>query len=144
MEEAVLLGVLGMCGVEDVKRKELCGNLILLGGILGVVLHLYYGRLEWWDMLGGVSVGLVLLLVSFLTDEKIGKGDGLLIMVMGIYLGLWKNLALVWMASVLAGAFGIYFYLSQNKGRSYSLPFAPFLLVSYVTYLAMSGGVLGA
>lgn len=142
METISLIGMLGICTFEDIKKRKIHIFFILLCGILGICFHLFFGRLSIFNVLGGLSVGGVLFLLSLATREKIGKGDALLLMVTGIYLGFWDNLFLLWLATVLASVVGVACVLVQKKGRSYELPFVPFVFIALLGLLAMKGGAL--
>ena len=115
MEAVGLLGLLGICGFEDYKLKRIRLVVVNCFAILGVVFHLIYGRISWIDMLGGASVGVVLLVIGYLTKEKIGYGDGILFVATGIYLGFWNNLILLWLSTSLAGIYGIVLMLLKKK-----------------------------
>ena len=92
MEVISLISLLGICSLEDIWKRQI--HLIIIGlfGILGVILHLYYGKLSALDMCAGVFVGVVLYLVSIGSGEKIGKGDAFLVTSTGVYLGFWDNI----------------------------------------------------
>ena len=64
-------------------------------------------------------------------------GDGWLILAAGCYLGFWSVLGVFLLASILAGVAGTMMLLFFGGRKSDRLPFAPFVLVSYVFMLAM-------
>ncbi len=142
MEAMSLLGVLGICSLRDVRCRTLRTGGILAFAVLGIWLHLYLGRLELLDMLGGMAVGLVLYACAAMSGEKIGKGDAMLVMVCGIFLGFWETILLLWVAFFFAGAFGFLVMKIRHVGGSYELPFVPFLLVGYVLCLFLWGGTI--
>lgn len=82
-------------------------------------------------------VGVLFLIISKCTKEAIGYGDSWMILLLGVYLGLWNILWLLSIAFVLSGVMSA-FVLRKNKYFSkVSFPFIPFLAVSYagVMYL---------
>ena len=93
-------------------------------------------------MLGGASVGVVLLVIGYLTKEKIGYGDGILFVATGIYLGFWNNLILLWLSTSLAGIYGIILMLLKKKKKDSEIPLVPFVLGVYVVTLIFNGGAL--
>ena len=135
MEAVSLLSMLGACSYEDIKSRRIGVILVLGFGILGIFLHLFYSRLSIEEMLGGIAIGLIMFLVSYLSQERIGKGDALVLTVSGIYLGFWNNLFLLWGASLMASFVGIVFIAKGERKRE--LPFVPFLLVVYVLGLIL-------
>lgn len=138
METVGLLGMLGICSIEDIKRREVEVFSILGFGALGFVIHLFNMSLGIGDMLLGMSVGAVLFLVSILSKGRVGKGDALMVMVSGIYVGFWNNLLLLWGASTMTGVAGLIFF--GIKKRKIDMPFAPFLLSMYIIFLVLRGG----
>lgn len=135
MQYFVLLAALVISAYGDWKEKKVSVNLLLVTGISGVVLHMAYHTPALGDMLGGIALGALLLPAAWITRESIGTGDGLMVMVSGIYLGFQKNMELFLIALLLAGCFGLFLILVKRKERNYRIPFIPFLLVSYLLLL---------
>ncbi len=140
MEAVSLLGILGLCSYRDIREKHLRTGVLLSAAVLGLWMHLWFERIGLWDMAGGMAVGISLYLVAYLSGEKIGKGDALLVMVCGIFLGFWETIVLLWIAFLFAGLFGFVFMKVQHVGRNHELPFVPFLLLGYVVCLFLWGG----
>lgn len=138
MEVVGLLGMLGVCSWEDLRKRRIRVTLVLGFGVLGLMLHLIFQNLTIWEMLGGMLIGAVLFVVSILSKERIGKGDALLIGVTGIYLGFWDNLILLWASSALAGLVGFVMILAGKKKKE--IPFVPFVLAVYIILLIVGGG----
>lgn len=129
METIGLLGILGICSMRDVRHKTIQTGVLLLSAIIGLWLHLVFGSISVWDMLGGMAIGGVLFVVAHFSDEKIGKGDAFLVMICGIFLGFLGTLLILWMALLFANMVGITIAFFKRK-RRYEMPFVPFLLVS--------------
>ena len=77
MQKFVLLGLLGLCAWEDMKRKELTVMNLLLFAISGLLLHLFFPICSIYSILWGISLGVAVLGVSFLSRGGIGMGDGI-------------------------------------------------------------------
>ena len=92
------------------------------------------------DLVGicaGIGVGVLFLLVSKMTEEAIGYGDSVAIMILGGYLGFWK------VVEVLAAAIftsGVCSVILAFRGRVKTMPFFPFLTLGYILMLAEQGG----
>ena len=75
-----------------------------------------------------------------MTEEAIGYGDSVAIMILGGYLGFWK------VVGVLATAFftsGVCSVILAFRGRVKTMPFFPFLTLGYILMLAeQRGGVV--
>ena len=112
MQKFMVLGLLGLCTWEDVKRKELTLIYILLFGVCGVCLHLFYPECSIYSILWGMLLGVSMMLVSWLSRGKTGMGDGILLVVTGVYL----------------------LSLGKKNGKE-KIAFVPFLLISYLMML---------
>lgn len=127
-----LLGMLGVCSIEDVRRKEVHSVLVLLFGVAGVFVHLYQRNLSIYSILAGVAVGLIVMLCSLITKGGIGMGDGLILLVTGIYLGGKGNMQLLFFGLFLSAVGSLFFLLVKKKKRKDTIPFVPYLLLAYV------------
>ena len=136
-EQTVVLGLLAVCSMQDIKTQKIRLNPILVTGILGVIWHMLYQKIQLGNMLLGMGIGIAVWLVSFVTKGKIGIGDAVLLMVTGIYLGAQQNLALFLTALFLAGLWGLYLLVVRKRPRTETFPFVPFLLAAYVEMLVI-------
>lgn len=92
------------------------------------------------DDLAGIGVGVLSLLVSKVTEEAIGYGDSVAIMILGGYLGFWKVVGVLAAAIFTSGVCSVILAL---RGRVKTMPFFPFLTLGYILMLAeQRGGVL--
>lgn len=143
METGCLMGLLAFLAVEDWKSKKIPMVPVLLCGILGMVFHLIFKERSIWDILGGLLLGVLLYFISVITKGKIGKGDGFLFMVTGVYIGFWNNLILLWLSCVVAGVIGIAIIVWKRKSKNYQMPFVPFVLLSGCIMVFLGGGTFG-
>lgn len=137
-----MLSLLGICSWQDLKRKELAVQLLLGFGVIGVFLHVYFRELSLGQMLGGMILGLLVMLLAVVTKGHLGLGDGILLLITGIFLGFWRNLELILGAAILAGVVSAYLLVIKKVDKNYEIPFAPFILVMYVLSLGFEMIVL--
>lgn len=135
MQSVVLLILLMICAIEDFKRKEVTVTYILLFGIAGVLLHLFYPNCSIYSILWGLLLGISVMAVSLLSRGSIGMGDGILLAVTGIYLGGYENLELFLVGLFLAGIWSLGLLVLKKKKRKEQIAFIPFLLVAYAFML---------
>lgn len=137
MQSIVLLILLSICAIEDLKHKEVTVTYILLFGILGVLLHLFYPQGSVYSMLWGLLLGVAVIWISILTHGEIGLGDGILLTVTGVYLGGYQNLELFLIGICLAGVWSLGIILLKKKKRKDKIAFMPFLLMAYAFMLVV-------
>ena len=83
-------------------------------------------------LLGGTGVGAVFLLVSRMTGEGVGYGDSWLILILGIYLGMWKLLEVLAGTCLLLAVTSVICLTVKRMSRRCTLPFVPFLAAGYL------------
>lgn len=132
---AVLLGVLAVSAYRDWMEKKICIYGPLLCGIAGILLHVIFQERTHVEVLGGVAVGGAVLLIAWLGRGCVGSGDGIMLIVSGIFLGFWRNLTLLLTALAMAAVAALFLLVVKRKERKYRLPFVPFLLAAYLLQL---------
>lgn len=135
MQKYLVLGLLGLCSWEDMKRKRLTVVYILLFGICGMILHLFSPICSIYSILGGILLGLAMMLASVATGGMVGMGDGILLAVTGVYLGGTGNLELLSIGLLLSACWSLGLVVLKKKRGKDQIAFVPFLLASYLTML---------
>lgn len=139
MQNYILLALLIICAAEDWKRKEVSITYILLFGIAGVIMHLFCPNCSIYSMLWGLLLGVSVMGFSFFSRGSIGMGDGILLVVTGVYLGGQGNLELFLTGLFLAGIWSLGLVIRKKKTRKDKIAFMPFLLAAYAVMLV--GGI---
>mgnify|MGYP004654008253 FL=1 len=86
-------------------------------------------------LIGALLPGGVLLLCGRITRQAIGYGDGVLLLICGVYLG-GKTAGILFMTGLFfLFPISLCLLISRKAGRKTQVPFAPFLLASYLLWL---------
>lgn len=136
----LVLFLLVFCAGWDVKKREvplillgIMGGIVVLSMIIAIISNPDSWKTEQiWSKIGGAVIGGLLLMVSRITKEAIGYGDSWLILLIGLHLGMWDVLRVLLWASVLAGVCSVFFLWVKKWNRTASLPFIPFIAISYL------------
>ncbi len=89
------------------------------------------------DMLLGLIPGALLLIISKLSRQAIGYGDGIMLISSGILTGLFGAVFMLLVSMLLASAVSIVLMMiKKGKGKT-QLPFIPFMFGAYVVMLAL-------
>ena len=121
----VIMGVyLISLSYSDMKRRKLSVGVIVLGFLSALVFQAITGIESWRAVAGGILTGFLFMGISRLTEEKIGYGDSLLIIVLGTFLGMWKLLILL-----LGGGSSI--NSVDDKKKVYEKKYDPICPISY-------------
>ncbi|MCI8293581.1 MAG: prepilin peptidase [Hespellia sp.] len=84
------------------------------------------------EIMAGIAVGGCFLAVSKVTREAFGYADSILIVILGVFLGVWDLFILLSVAFLLAALFSFCGLLIGRFSRRLAFPFIPFLTISYV------------
>ncbi len=130
------IGFLGICAVYDYRTKTIPIWLFWIFGLLAVGFHLWQGSLVSVSLLWSVGPGLALWIIGKCT-EKIGEGDGLMLLVLGLYMGTLDSIRVFFWALMVVAAVSIGLLIGKKGNLRTEIPFAPFLLVSYIVFKAV-------
>lgn len=135
LKGTIVLGLFAVTAYRDWKEKSIYLYIPIIAAIVSVILHLVYRDNSLVDMLSGAGIGAVMILIAWVSKESVGIGDGVMLMVSGLFLGFRANMELFITALLLAGVAALMLMVGMRKERSYRMPFIPFLLVAYVFQL---------
>lgn len=122
----ICLLFLAELSAEDIKAKEISIYKVVFFIFFGFLFQLITGKLAWNEIGGCLFPGCTLLLLSFLTNESIGYGDGMTVIALGLWTGGWFTMFAVWIGITLSGIWGSVCLLRRKKEM---IPFLPFLLL---------------
>lgn len=130
-----------ICSLTDIKEKKIhITHIIIFLPIIvcgAIFCDVRRGYFEGTDLI----IGFVMILLSFITKDNIGLGDGVCVLSMGLLWGYEMQLRVVIMALLLLCITGGVLLLIGKIKRKEPLPFVPFLTVSLIGhYLYMKGG----
>lgn len=125
--------------IIDISLHRIPLWLVAAGGAGAVIVRAFQTEVPFVLVLAGAGIGAVFLIVSKLTREAFGYGDSLLIIIMGIFLGLWNLLGVLLGAFLFSSVFAVIFLIYKGLDRQAGYPFVPFLLISYSVWLWFGG-----
>lgn len=131
----LLLLILVIAAYQDIKEMKINIYIPIVSAGLGIAWRILVVNGTPNDILQGSLVGGICLMISWITNECVGLGDGLMLMVSGIFLGFWTNIIVLMLAFGMVGLVGLYMLAIKKKGRDYKMPFLPYLLAAYLCVL---------
>lgn len=118
-------------GIYDIRLKKIPIVATLIWGLCGATIVIIGCREELLNYVFAIVPGMIMLLVSWITKQSVGYGDGVVLLILGIYVG-WQSILAIYMLSVLiAGISGIILMLFFHKNKNYEIPFVPYLAISF-------------
>lgn len=142
IDRVVCLVILLILTLIDIREHKVPVRILVVSGIGVIVYHLIGRELPFILLAGGIAIGVLFLLIGKVTDESIGYGDGLGIMILGAYLGTWKLVEVLVGAFLILGICSILVLWIKKLSRGITLPFFPFLMSGYILVLLTEGGIL--
>lgn len=131
VSQLICLAFLTGISIYDIWFRKIITSVLAAGGLLTVAYAVVQQEKPWYLLAAGGAVGLLFLAAARLTREAVGYGDGCLITILGVYLGLWDLLAVLATAwFFLAVAAGICL-VGKKWSRKAALPMTPFLTAGF-------------
>ena len=133
----ILLSILflGFCSLTDIRRKIIYTIPCFVVAGIGLVFHIIFLDTTWWNQFAGIILGLILLVLSFITGEAIGRGDALVVIALGFVLDAIMVLHIIFCAFVLVDIFAVIGGLVKKIKFKSTLQFIPFLFASEIIIL---------
>ena len=123
---------LAVASVIDWRKREIPMTLLFIKSAGSTIFAIYCKDITIWYRLAGGALGIMLFVVSTVTKEAIGYGDSWLILLLGVYLGIFRVLQLLFAASILAVLFAVFYLWVRKWNRKATLPVVPFLTIAYL------------
>lgn len=132
LREAGAAALLLFNGVLDWRKREISLGSLLVFGAAGIGWNLLSRGQSPASAAGGAAVGLVFLGLGVVTRGMVGLGDGLLLGVLGLYLGFWDTFRLLCVGTCLAGLLSAAGILTGKRKWEDTIPFVPFLGLAFL------------
>lgn len=129
--ELFLLPFLAVCAVFDGLRRQIPLIVVWAGMLLAVCLQVG-GCMEGVSLLSAVlslTPGLGFFLLSFLTGEKVGYGDGWVLLMIGLFMGIYRCFLILLIGLLVESAVAVVLLSLRKIQRDREIPFSPFLLL---------------
>lgn len=116
----------------DLKTQELPARFLLFFGILAILMNIFFPYQSFRSVLMGASAGGLFLFAGWMTRESIGYGDGIGLLILGIFEGWPDMIPTVFGAFLLSGVYGVWRLIGYKESRMETMPFYPFLLIAFI------------
>lgn len=129
-ENIVLCGYLGVCSCYDCRYKRIPVWILAAGLMTGLLFacRTLAGGADLRGIIAGFAPGTLLALYAYVTEGKLGKADGVMVLTIGM-LKSWRYcIAAVMGACMLAALYSVLLLFLRKADRGTKIPFAPFLL----------------
>lgn len=121
-----------IAGISDIRTRKVSIKLLLLFGAAALVNTIFLQRTDVVSAIFGMIPGIILLLLGKLTRESVGYGDGCIIIIIGVFLGINKTIELIMTALFMAAIYSVFLISCKKAGRKKEMPFVPVLLIAFL------------
>lgn len=133
----MLLLILLPATIVDIKLKRINVYLCLVAMLAVLAFRTLVIEEKDVVIIADLIPGVVMLFISFLSGEKIGYGDGIMLTYIGCVMG-WKGALTALFVSLFASAvISVILLLLKKADRKTEIPFVPFISIG-----AIAGGIL--
>ena len=123
ISKVLAMAVLTGLSVMDYRIRKVPRDVLLLCMAGVIIYQVLTGNVDWKLSVAGGLSGILFLWISKITNEAIGYGDSLAILILGIYLGI----------------IGLICVVIKRKKKGLAFPFYPFLTVGYLLGVCIGG-----
>lgn len=135
-QNALSLISLFAMALQDLKYKKI-SCIVLYAYLFTGAVNAYFTRHP-VNIVISAMPGIVLLILGLVTNEKIGYGDGLVVLGLGFWLGLFPTLFILFVGTILSSVVSLIYMINlKRKGLSVKkmIPFVPFILIGMVVFI---------
>ena len=134
--KVIILVLLAYCSLTDIKTRKVMMIPIWTCYVVAII-GMIFPTLGDEVTLFGTLPGIVLLIISLLSEGAIGAGDAYLAITIGVFFGAKFVLGNLFLSSLCASGFSLIMLVMRKIDRKEKIPFVPFMLGGYVLVLAM-------
>lgn len=129
--EIVLFLFLAVCAVFDGFSRQIPLAVVWLGMLTAVCLHIdgVMGETSLMAVVLSLIPGAGFFLLSFLTKEKVGYGDGWALLMIGLFTGIYRCFLILLLGLMAESVVAVVLLAIGKVKRDREIPFLPFLLL---------------
>lgn len=138
----IVLVFLCVGALWDAKKKAVPKIFLLIWGMVSVIyfiLEIFNGQ-NILGMLVGIIPGVVALVLSVISREQIGFGDGLILLCVGCIQDIKEVLCMLFFSFVFLTITLMLLLVIRRVGRASRVPFVPFMFIGQL--ITVFGGIL--
>jgi prepilin signal peptidase PulO-like enzyme (type II secretory pathway) len=135
--QIISLTYLTINSITDIREKRISIIISLIFGAIGIIINIIFNQYNIISILLAMLLGFIMILISKVTKEAIGIGDGIILVVMGLFTGVYNNLLILLYGLILSSIVSCFFLITKKLDKKDKIPFIPYLLAGYIIILAV-------
>lgn len=137
IELGISIIILGICCYFDLKSKSIPNVIFLVVALVtlaDLIMQAVTGDIS--DIIinkvTGMLPGILLLILSRVTKEKVGQGDGTLLIILGFLMSFHDTVIILCIGLFLQSLLASFLLIIKRVDKQTQIPFVPFLLVGNI------------
>ncbi len=129
------MGILLTGSFFDIRRKELPPAWVAACSVVtaaGCFLRIYKGEVYWQTLIMTIMPGIFLVFLSCVSGRKLGTGDGIVFIMIGLISSLQRVLFILMSSLLLTSIFSICLLASGKGKKNQEIPYVPFITAGFV------------
>ena len=127
--------MLGICTYTDIRNRVINVLVVAGFGALSLIMHLVFRDMTPLQFVAALLPGAVLFFISRITKGKLGEGDAIVIMALGLMTGGTDGVRILTAGLLFAAATGGILMLAGYRKYSNTMPLIPYIFGGYVYWL---------
>lgn len=129
--EIILSFFLVICALWDGYKKEIPLAMVWAGMLTAVILRAagVMGEENWTALGAAFLPGVIFWMISFITREKVGYGDGWVLLMIGLFVGGARCFLILTLSLIMESVILLLLLAFHKIHGDTEIPFAPFLLL---------------
>lgn len=129
--EILLFLFVGVCALWDGIKKEIPLVVVWIGMLTAIMLHWTdaAGKGIWITLGASLLPGIMFWMISFVTKEKVGYGDGWVLIMIGLFAGFTRCFLILLIGLIAESVILLILLIFRKVNKDGEVPFVPFLLL---------------
>ncbi len=124
-------------GIRDIRKNEVGIVLPVLNALAAVVFIFVFKDMGIPGILIALAEGIFVIILSFLTKEGIGLGDGIILCSTGLMLGWKNNLIMFFIACFISALVSVMLMIITKADKKTKIPFVPFMIPAFLVTMIL-------
>ena len=125
--------------VIDIKKREISITASVIISLIAVLLIVFAKDIHILSMVFGLCEGILLMILSHVSKEQIGFGDGIILCATGLILGWKDNLTMFFFSCLICALFSICLMTIKKADKRTKIPFVPFMVPGFILSVISEG-----
>ncbi|SHJ43590.1 prepilin peptidase [Parasporobacterium paucivorans] len=130
---------LGIHSITDIRYKKVSLMLCVISALAGLLLNILLRESDVSSRLLALLPGAGMILLGRFSRDAVGLGDGIVIMVLGLYMGVAATLAILMAGLFIAALVSLALIVFKKAGGKDRIAFVPCLFAGYLITITLGG-----